>query len=83
MAIGQQCTRPKRAWRSQASCALHAGFSVPAAFAGLEKATVGGAQVNQLTRTMAVEWGPFNVQVNAVCPTVILTDVDGGLLVMP
>jgi 2-deoxy-D-gluconate 3-dehydrogenase len=33
------------------------------------------AAMNQLTRTMAVEWGPFNVQVNAVCPTVILTDM--------
>jgi NAD(P)-dependent dehydrogenase (short-subunit alcohol dehydrogenase family) len=31
--------------------------------------------MNQLTRTMAVEWGPFNVQVNAVCPTVVLTEM--------
>jgi NAD(P)-dependent dehydrogenase (short-subunit alcohol dehydrogenase family) len=29
----------------------------------------------QLTRTMAVEWGPHNIQVNAVCPTIILTDM--------
>ncbi|MCB1107742.1 MAG: SDR family oxidoreductase [Chlamydiia bacterium] len=26
--------------------------------------------VNQLTQTMAVEWGPHNIQVNTVCPTV-------------
>jgi 3-oxoacyl-[acyl-carrier protein] reductase len=29
--------------------------------------------VNQLTQTMAVEWGPHNIQVNAVCPTVAET----------
>ncbi len=28
------------------------------------------AVVNQLTQTMAVEWGMHNIQVNAVCPTV-------------
>lgn len=36
---------------------------------------VSKAGLNQLTRTMAVEWGPFNVQVNTVCPTVVLTDM--------
>jgi 2-deoxy-D-gluconate 3-dehydrogenase len=29
--------------------------------------------LNMLTKVMAVEWGPHNIQVNAVCPTVILT----------
>ena len=29
--------------------------------------------INMLTKAMAVEWGPFNIQANAVCPTVILT----------
>ena len=29
--------------------------------------------VNQLTQTMAIEWGSHNVQVNAVCPTVAET----------
>jgi len=33
------------------------------------------AAMNQLTRTMAVEWGKYNIQVNAICPTVILTDL--------
>jgi 2-deoxy-D-gluconate 3-dehydrogenase len=28
-----------------------------------------------LTRVMAAEWGPFNVQTNAVAPTVVLTDM--------
>lgn len=29
--------------------------------------------LNMLTKAMAVEWGPFNIQANAICPTVILT----------
>jgi len=31
------------------------------------------AIVNQLTQTMAVEWGPHNIQVNTICPTVTET----------
>lgn len=26
------------------------------------------AGMNQLTKTMAIEWGPHNIQVNAICP---------------
>ena len=33
------------------------------------------AALNQLTRTMAVEWGEHDIQVNAVCPTIIMTDM--------
>lgn len=29
--------------------------------------------LNMLTKVMAIEWGAHNIQVNAVCPTVILT----------
>lgn len=29
--------------------------------------------LNMLTKVMAIEWGKHNIQVNAVCPTVILT----------
>ena len=29
--------------------------------------------LNMLTKVMAAEWGEYNIQVNAVCPTVILT----------
>ena len=29
--------------------------------------------LNMLTKVMALEWGLYNIQVNAVCPTVILT----------
>lgn len=36
---------------------------------------VSKAALNQLTRTMAVEWGPFNVQTNAICPTIVMTDM--------
>mmetsp|Transcript_10097 Transcript_10097/g.18194 ORF Transcript_10097/g.18194 Transcript_10097/m.18194 type:complete len:312 (+) Transcript_10097:2394-3329(+) len=31
--------------------------------------------LNMLTKVMAVEWARFNIQVNSVCPTVILTDM--------
>jgi len=36
---------------------------------------VSKASLNQLTRTMAVEWGPFNIQTNAICPTIVMTDM--------
>jgi 2-deoxy-D-gluconate 3-dehydrogenase len=29
--------------------------------------------LNMLTKVMALEWGPFNIQTNAIAPTVILT----------
>ena len=32
------------------------------------------AAVNQLVRTMAVEWGPFQVRTNAIAPTAVRTD---------
>ncbi|MFM1770319.1 MAG: 3-oxoacyl-[acyl-carrier-protein] reductase [Verrucomicrobiota bacterium] len=33
------------------------------------------AGLNLLTQTMAVEWGRFNIQANAIAPTVILTEM--------
>lgn len=42
---------------------------------GLGAYSASKAAVNQLTRTMAVEWGPHNIQVNAICPTIILTEM--------
>ncbi|MCX5951186.1 MAG: SDR family oxidoreductase, partial [Cyanobacteria bacterium] len=33
------------------------------------------AGLNLLTQTMAAEWGRFNIQANAVAPTVILTEM--------
>ena len=38
---------------------------------GSYAASKGG--LNMLTKVMACEWGPHNIQCNAVCPTVILT----------
>jgi len=43
--------------------------------AGLGAYGASKAALNQLTRTMAVEWGPHNIQVNAICPTVVMTDM--------
>lgn len=41
------------------------------------------AALNQLTRTMAVEWGTFNIQTNAICPTVIMTDLGKSIWEKP
>ncbi len=43
--------------------------------AGLGAYGASKAALNQLTHTMAVEWGPNNIQVNAICPTVVMTDM--------
>jgi len=49
---------------SQASViAIHGHASYSASKAGL----------NALTRDMTCEWAPHNIQVNAVCPTIIMT----------
>jgi NAD(P)-dependent dehydrogenase (short-subunit alcohol dehydrogenase family) len=48
---------------AQVGCEGHAAYS----------ASKGG--LNMLTRVMAAEWGPFNIQTNAVAPTVVLTDM--------
>ncbi len=32
--------------------------------------------LNMLTKVMAAEWGPYNIQSNAIAPTVILTPMD-------
>jgi 2-dehydro-3-deoxy-D-gluconate 5-dehydrogenase len=42
---------------------------------GLGAYAASKAGLDQLTRTMAVEWGPSNIQVNAVCPTIVLTEM--------
>ncbi|HBM15860.1 MAG TPA: short-chain dehydrogenase [Lentisphaeria bacterium] len=42
---------------------------------GLGSYAAAKAAMNQLTRTMAVEWGPYNIHVNAICPTIILTEM--------
>jgi 2-deoxy-D-gluconate 3-dehydrogenase len=42
---------------------------------GLGAYAASKAALNQLTRTMAVEWGPHNIQVNAICPTIVLTEM--------
>jgi len=48
---------------SVVGCEGHAGYS----------ASKGG--MNMLTRVMAAEWGPFNVQTNAIAPAIVLTDM--------
>jgi NAD(P)-dependent dehydrogenase (short-subunit alcohol dehydrogenase family) len=41
------------------------------------------AAINHLTRCLAVEWGPFNITVNAVAPTFIETDGTAAALSNP
>jgi NAD(P)-dependent dehydrogenase (short-subunit alcohol dehydrogenase family) len=41
------------------------------------------AAINHLTRCLAVEWGPYNVNVNAVAPTFIETDGTRAALSSP
>lgn len=40
---------------------------------------VSKAGINQLTKTMALEWGPHNIQVNAVCPGLTDTELMRGI----
>jgi 2-deoxy-D-gluconate 3-dehydrogenase len=40
---------------------------------------VSKAGVNHLTQTLAAEWGPYNVRVNAILPGPISTPLTGGL----
>jgi 2-dehydro-3-deoxy-D-gluconate 5-dehydrogenase len=42
---------------------------------GLGAYAAAKAALNQLTRTMAVEWGPRGIQANAICPTIVMTGV--------
>ena len=39
--------------------------------------------INALTRALAAEWGPHNIYVNAVAPTVVETSLTAGLLADP
>jgi 2-deoxy-D-gluconate 3-dehydrogenase len=48
---------------SVAGCEGHAAYS----------ASKGG--MNILTRVMAAEWGPYNIQTNAIAPAIVLTDM--------
>lgn len=42
---------------------------------GMGGYAVSKAGLNQLTRTMAVEWAKYNICVNAVCPTIVMTEM--------
>ena len=41
------------------------------------------AGLNALTKSMATEWGPFNIQTNAIAPGYILTDLNKPLVEDP
>jgi len=50
---------------------------------GMGAYAVSKAGLNQLTRTMSVEWGKYNIQVNAICPTIIMTDMGKAIWDQP
>lgn len=56
------------------SITAHAGIPQRAAYA----ASKGG--VKQLTETLAVEWAPYNIQVNNISPGFIITEIVQGLI---
>ena len=47
-----------------------------------ERAAYGASKAGlvQLTRTLAVEWAPYNVRVNAICPGPFLTELNRPIL---
>jgi 3-oxoacyl-[acyl-carrier protein] reductase len=67
----------ERGWGRIVNLAATAGpvnaLPTEAAYAAAKAGVVG------LTRSMAVEWGPFGVAVNAVAPGVIATEMSGDL----
>lgn len=72
--VSQQMVPPMIARRSGRIINISSmGAFIGTPTVGNYAASKGG--LNQLTRTMAVEWGVYNIQTNAVCPTVIMTDM--------
>ena len=52
-------------------------------YSGMGAYSCSKAGVVMLARQMAVEWAPFNVRVNAVCPGIIRTPLNENLLADP
>jgi 2-deoxy-D-gluconate 3-dehydrogenase len=50
---------------------------------GLAIYAVGNGGVRQMTRALAVEWAPWNIQVNAIAPGSFFTEQTRGLLSDP
>ena len=63
---------------------IHVGsLSMEVVPPGLAIYAVGNGGVRQMTRALAVEWAPWNIQVNAIAPGSFLTEQTRGLLSDP
>ncbi len=58
---------------------LHTMKSLP----GISAYAASKGAIGSLTRALAVEWAPFNVQVNAIAPGFIRTDLNAALWEIP
>lgn len=70
-----QCLAPKmieQRWGKIINISSQAGI---VAFADHAAYSASKAAMNALTRALMSEWSMYNIQVNAICPTVILTDM--------
>ena len=63
---------------------IHVGsLSMEVVLPGQVVYAVGNGGVRQMTRALAVEWAPWNIQVNAIAPGTFLTEQTRGLLSDP
>ncbi len=63
---------------------IHVGsLSMEIVLPGQVVYAVGNGGVRQMTRALAVEWAPWNIQVNAIAPGTFLTEQTRGLLSDP
>jgi len=65
------------------SMVMMSSLNAHVGFAGSGAYGVSKAALEQLTRQLAVEWGPRSVTVNAVCPGTVRTDMIRSLLERP
>jgi 2-dehydro-3-deoxy-D-gluconate 5-dehydrogenase len=57
------------------------GWVAPGQFGSAYATSKGG--VHQMTRTLAVEWAKYGINVNAIAPALIMTDMTRGVLSQP
>ncbi|MBU0727550.1 glucose 1-dehydrogenase [Patescibacteria group bacterium] len=74
-AVGEQMIKQKSG--NIINIASVAGIS---AFASSSAYNCSKAAIIMLTKTLAAEWAPYNIRVNAICPGIFVTDMTKGLI---